>query len=27
MSYRLNYRPRSDSRPRKPGRPLIVEDI
>jgi DNA-binding HxlR family transcriptional regulator len=26
MSYRLNYRPRSDSRPRKPGRPLIVED-
>jgi len=27
MSYRLNYRPRSDSRPRKPGRPLFVEDI
>jgi DNA-binding HxlR family transcriptional regulator len=27
MSYRLNYRPRSDSRPRKPGRPLLVEDI
>jgi DNA-binding HxlR family transcriptional regulator len=26
MSYRLNYRPRSDSRPRKPGRPLFVED-
>ena len=26
MSYRLNYRPRSDSRPSKPGRPLIVED-
>ena len=27
MSYRLNYRPRSDGRPRKPGRPLFVEDI
>jgi DNA-binding HxlR family transcriptional regulator len=27
MSYRLNYRPRSDSRQRKPGRPLIVEDV
>jgi hypothetical protein len=25
MSYRLNYRPRSDSRPSKPGRPLVVD--
>jgi DNA-binding HxlR family transcriptional regulator len=26
MSYRLNYRPRSDNRPRKPGRPLNVDN-
>jgi DNA-binding HxlR family transcriptional regulator len=25
MSYRLNYHPRSDSRPRKPGRPLAPD--
>ena len=26
MSYRLNYRPRRDSRPLKPGRPLALEE-
>jgi DNA-binding HxlR family transcriptional regulator len=26
MSYRLNYRPRRDSRPTKPGRPLALEE-
>jgi len=26
MSYRLNYRPRRDSRPLKPGRPIALEE-